>query len=213
MLVFIDDILIYSKGWKAHMEQLEEVLKLLDQHQLVANRKKCSFGQRTIEYLGHLIHEKGVAVDPSKVQSVLKWPIPRNVKGVRGFLGLTGYYRKFIRDYGKIAKPLTELTKKDNFKWSPSAQQAFEELKEKLTTAPVLSLPDFSKGFVIECDASGVGIGAILMQDKRPIAYYSKALGVRNLSKSAYEKELMAVVLANTTLETLPVRKEIHRIY
>ncbi|GAU37757.1 hypothetical protein TSUD_102730 [Trifolium subterraneum] len=147
---------------------------LRNDHKLVANRKKCSFAQKSVEYLGHLITGEGVAVDPNKVVSVIQRPQPRNVKGVRGFLGLTGYYRKFIKDYGKIAKPLTELTKKDNFKWNDSAQLAFEMLKEKLTTAPVLALPDFSKSFVIECDASGV----------------------RNLAKSTYEKELMAVVLA-----------------
>ncbi|MCI07009.1 Ty-3/Gypsy retrotransposon polyprotein, partial [Trifolium medium] len=184
------------KDWNSHMKHLREVLELLRIHSLYANKKKCNFAQKSVEYLGHLVTGEGVAVDPNKVISVLQWPQPKNVKGVRGFLGLTGYYRKFIRDYGKIAKPLTELTKKDNFKWNEQAQLAFEVLKAKLTSAPVLALPDFSKSFVIECDASGTGLGAILMQDKRPVAYFSKALGVRNLTKSAYEKELMAVVLA-----------------
>ncbi|GAU22407.1 hypothetical protein TSUD_122930 [Trifolium subterraneum] len=164
VLVFFDDILIYSKDWRG---------------------VSWSFNFRG-----------GSAVDPGKVGSVLQWPQPKNVKGVRGFLGLTGYYRKFIRDYGKIARPLTNLTKNDGFKWGKEAQKAFDELKRRLTTAPVLALPDFSKTFLIECDASGEGIGAILMQEKKPIAYYSKALGMRNLTKSAYEKELMAVVLA-----------------
>jgi hypothetical protein len=196
VLVFFDDILVYSQDWSSHMSHLESVLEVLETHGLVANRKKCQFGQQSIDYLGHIISVDGVAVDPSKIDSVQKWPTPKNVKGVRGFLGLTGYYRKFIQNYGKIAKPLTELTKKDSFKWSTEAQEAFEMLKTRLTTAPVLALLDFTKESTIECDASGQGLGAILMQNKRPIAYYSKALGVRNLTKSEYEKELMAVVLA-----------------
>lgn len=196
VLVFFDDILVYSQDWKTHMEHVEEVLRIMQTHGLVANKKKCYFGQETVEYLGHLISKEGVAVDPSKVVSVTRWPIPKNVKGVRGFLGLTDYYRKFIKDYGKIAKPLTELTKKDAFMWNEKTQDAFDQLKRRLTTSPVLALPDFNKEFVIECDASGGGIGAILMQDRKLVAYYSKALGVRNLTKSAYEKELMAVVLA-----------------
>jgi hypothetical protein len=196
VLVFFDDILVYSQNWRAHMWHLETVLKVLKTHGLVANQKKCQFGQQSVDYLGHVISMKGVAVDPSKVESVKRWPVPKNVKGVRGFLGLTGYYRKFIQDYGKVARPLTEFTKKDSFKWTKESQAAFDILKEKLTTAPILTLPDFTKEFTIECDASGQGIGAILMQEKKPIAYFSKALGVRNLTKSAYEKELMAVVLA-----------------
>ncbi|PNX85959.1 retrotransposon-related protein, partial [Trifolium pratense] len=172
VLVFFDDILVYSESWQEHVMHLEQVLLILQKHGLVANKKKCQFGQQSIEYLGHLINGTGVAVDPNKVVSVTNWPIPKNVKGVRGFLGLAGYYRKFIRNYGKIAKPLTELTKKDAFVWSDEAYKAFESLKKSLTTAPVLALPDFSKEFIIECDASGGGIGAILMQSKRPIAYF-----------------------------------------
>jgi hypothetical protein len=134
-------------------------------------------------------------VDPAKIQCVLDWPEPKNVKGVRGFLGLTGYYRKFVKDYGKIAKPLTELTKKDNFLWGPEAKEAFNKLKLIMTTPPVLMLPNFSLPFEIECDAAGRGIGAVLMQKKQPIAYFSKALSDGNLAKSVYEKELMALVL------------------
>lgn len=196
VLVFFDDILVYNKGWDEHLGHLEEILQVLQNHGFVANRKKCVFGSRQIEYLGHIISEKGVAVDPAKIKSIIDWPVPRNVKGVRGFLGLTGYYRKFIAGYGKIAKPLTELTKKEGFHWGPEALKAFEELKLVMVTSPVLTLPDFSQPFEIECDASGRGIGAVLMQKRRPIAYFSKGLSKNNLSKSAYEKELMALVLA-----------------
>lgn len=196
ILVFFDDILVYSGNWEEHLKLLENVLNVLRTHSLFANREKCSFGQEKVEYLGHIISSQGVAVDPAKVSSVLEWPVPKNVKGVRGFLGLTGYYRKFIKDYGKIVKPLTELTKKDEFGWNTKAQEAFEALKRKITTAPVLQLPNFDEEFSLECDASGTGIGAILMQRKKPVAYYSKALSSRNLTKSAYERELMAVALA-----------------
>nr|KYP56033.1 Transposon Ty3-I Gag-Pol polyprotein [Cajanus cajan] len=196
VLVFFDDILIYNASWEEHLAQVRTVLEILRQHKLYANREKCSFAQESVEYLGHVISVQGVEVDPAKVKSVGEWPVPKNVKGERGFLGLTGYYRKFIRNYGKIAKPLTELTKKEGFMWNERAQQAFEELKQKITTAPILALPNFEKEFELECDASGVGIGAILMQERMPVAFFSKALSSRNLAKSAYEKELMAVALS-----------------
>ena len=127
---------------------------------------------------------------------MVDWPIPKSLKALRGFLGLTGYYRKFIKGYGQIASPLTSLLKNDAFLWSDKAEKAFEELKAAVSQPPVLALPDFSKTFVIECDASGFGMGAVLMQDGRPLAYYSQDLKGKNLFLSTYEKELLALVLS-----------------
>lgn len=156
-------------------------------------------GQSQVEYLGHIVSSSGVQMDPSKVGAILQWPTPTSLRGLRGFLGLTGYYRRFIRDYGKIAAPLTALLKKEGQKcweWTTKAEDAFQALKKALTSAPVLRMPDFSMPFEIECDASGRGLGAVLMQDRQPVAYFSKGLSGRIISKSAYEKELMALVLA-----------------
>ncbi|KAF5769419.1 putative nucleotidyltransferase, Ribonuclease H [Helianthus annuus] len=196
VVIFFDDILVHSPTWDAHIADLTEVFQILLLHNFKANPDKCSFGQPSIDYLGHVITGQGVSMDPSKVAAVVNWPIPTTLKALRGFLGLTGYYRKFVKNYGSIARPLTDLTKKDAFLWTPVAQTAFEQLKQALVSAPVLALPDFSIPFVVECDASGCGIGAVLMQHKKPIAYFSKALSDRNVSKSAYERELMALVLA-----------------
>lgn len=137
-----------------------------------------------------------MAVDPNKINDMLDWPIPKDVKGLRGFLELTGYYRKFVKNYGKIAWPLTQQLKKDFFKWDEGAQSAFEQLKQGMTSIPVLAVPDFEKTFIVETDASGKGIGAVLMQGGRPVAYMSQAISDRAQNKSVYERELMAVVLA-----------------
>lgn len=145
--------------------------------------------------MGHIISGERVAVDPAKVRCILDWPEPKNVNKVCGFLGLTGYYRKFIKDYGKVAKPLTELTKKDNFAWGTEANAAFQLMKIIMTSPPVLVLPNFSLPFEVECDKAGRGIGAVLMQQRKPVAFFSKALSQGNLAKSVYEKELMALVL------------------
>lgn len=196
MLVFFDDILVYSGTWRDHVEQLQKVLQLLEQHKWVANRRKCEFGRQWIQYLGHQISEKGVKMDKEKIKVVLEWEEPRTVKALRGLLGLTGYYRRFVKDYGKVAKPLTELLKRGRFERNDQAKAAMEKLKAAITSAPVLALPDFEQTFHIECDASGAGVGAVLMQGGKPIAYFSKALSEGSLSKSIYEKELMALVLA-----------------
>ena len=165
--------MVYSGSMDQHIHHLSCVLEVLENNQLVANRKKCVIGKLEIEYLGHVISHLGVSADEKKVQAMLEWPTPRSVKELRGFLGLTGYYRRFVKDYGRLAKPLTEKIKKNNFSWGEDEEQAFQQLKAKMVDIPVLALPDFSRPFVVEADASGQGMGVVLMQDQWPIAYFS----------------------------------------
>jgi hypothetical protein len=196
VLVFFDDILIYSKSWEDHVRHVDKVLQLLKEQQLYAKPSKCFFGVKEVEYLGHIVSHEGVKVDPNKIKAMMDWPIPKTLKNLRGFLGLTGYYRKFVRNYGRIATPLTTLTKKDAFSWTPEATKAFEQLKEVMCKAPVLTTPDFTKTFIVECDASGNGIGAVLMQEGRPLAFESRPLKGKDLHKPIYEKEMMAILHA-----------------
>lgn len=196
VLVFFDDILIYSKTLQQHEEHLQVILQTLFSNSYYANPKKCSFGHSSIHFLGHQISHEGVSVDNEKVAAVMNWPQPKSVKELRGFLGLTGYYRRFVQNYGIIARPLTDLTKKDAFQWNPQAEAAFQQLKKILTTVPVLRLPNFALPFIIECDASSAGVGAILLQNEHPVAYYSKGFSFSNRYKSTYERELLALVLA-----------------
>ena len=196
ILVFFDDILVYSKSWNDHLSHLQIVFDILSINQLFVKESKCQFGVTQVTYLGHIISEKGVSVDPEKIQAVVTWPKPTTARAVRGFLGLAGYYRKFISHFGGIAASLTKILTKDQFKWSSEAEEAFHKLKEVLTNLLTLRLPDFTQRFVIECDASGTGIGAVLTQYNHPVAYFSEALKGSTLALSTYEKEMLAVVKA-----------------
>lgn len=174
VLVFFDDILVYSSDLQSHLNHLDCVLRTLQQADFRLKASKCIFGQRRIEYLGHFVSRRGVEPDSSKIQAMLHWPPPTTTKALRGFLGLIGFYRCFVKNYAQIAAPLTHLLKKDQFVWTLETQQAFEALKSAMTTTPVLALPDFSIPFTVETDASGSGMGVVLMQRGHPLAFFSK---------------------------------------
>nr|ADB85290.1 putative retrotransposon protein [Phyllostachys edulis] len=163
---------------------------------LFAKRSKCVFGQPQVEYLGHIIKDNGVATDPVKVEAIRNWPEPQNITQLRSFLGLAGYYRRFIQGYGIICKPLFAALKKNGFVWESKQQEAFMHVKTTMSSAPVLTLPDYSQRFTLEADASGYGIGAVLMQGGRPISFMSKAIGPKAAALSTYDKEALAILEA-----------------
>jgi hypothetical protein len=193
VLVFFDDILIYSNSMALHKQHLTTVLHTLRTHNLKAKMSKCSFGQPRVEYLGHIISGQGVATDPTKILDIVKWKTPKTLKKLRGFLGLTGYYRRFIQGYATICQPLYLALKKENFQWGPSQQEAFDKLKVIMSTPPVLSLPNFLEPFTLETDACATGLGVVLMQQGRPLAFFSKSLGPKTRALSIYEKEALAI--------------------
>ena len=195
VVVYFDDILIYSKSLEEHVEHVKQVLSILRSEKLFANLPKCTFAKDKLVFLGFVVSSKGIEVDDSKVEAILNWPTPTSVGQIRSFHGLAGFYRRFVKDFSTIACPLNELTKKNvPFVWGKAQQLAFDELKKRLTQAPLLVLPDFSKTFEIECDASGIGIGGVLMQNGRPVAYHSEKLDGARLNYPIYDKELYALV-------------------
>ncbi|KAI3762610.1 hypothetical protein L1987_53047 [Smallanthus sonchifolius] len=197
VIVFIDDILIYSRTKEEHEHHLKLILELLRNEKLYAKFSKCEFWIREVHFLGHVINKNGIHVDPSKIESIKNWEAPRTPTEVRQFLGLAGYYSRFIGNFSKIALPLTTLTQKDkNFDWTNKQELAFQLLKQNLYSAPILSLPEGTDNFIVYCDASHQGLGCVLMQKEKVIAYASRQLKVHEKNYTTHDLELGAVVFA-----------------
>ncbi|KAL0551864.1 hypothetical protein IC582_010953 [Cucumis melo] len=197
VIVFIDDILIYSKTEAEHEEHLRMVLQTLRDNKLYAKFSKCEFWLKQVSFLGHVVSKAGVSVDPAKIEAVTGWTRPSTVSEVRSFLGLAGYYRRFVENFSRIATPLTQLTRKGvPFVWSKACEDSFQNLKQKLVTAPVLTVPDGSGSYVIYSDASKKGLGCVLMQQGKVVAYASRQLKSHEQNYPTHDLELAAVVFA-----------------
>jgi Reverse transcriptase (RNA-dependent DNA polymerase)/RNase H-like domain found in reverse transcriptase len=165
IVVYFDDILVYSTGAIEHLEHLCQVFEVLAEHKLYINLKKCEFLTSSLVFLGYVVSTEGIHVDPSKIDVILSWPTPANIHDIRSFHGPASFYRRFIRDFSTLVSPITECLKGGVFKWTKEAQTSFQLIKEKMTATPILSLLNFKKIFELECDASGLGISAILNQE------------------------------------------------
>jgi hypothetical protein len=195
MVVYFDDILIYSKSIDEHIDHLHVVFNTLHDAHLFCNLKKCTFCMDQVLFLGYVVTPQGIEVDHAKVEAIHGWPIQKNLSQVWSFLGLAGFYHCFVKDFSTIAAPLNELTKKGMpFSWGTRQENAFNMLKDMLTHATLLQLPDFNKTFELECAASGIGLGGVLLQERKPIAYFSEKLSGPILNYSTYDKELYALV-------------------
>ncbi|GKB60699.1 putative reverse transcriptase domain-containing protein, partial [Tanacetum coccineum] len=193
VIVFIDDILIYSKNKEEHGRHLKTILNLLRSEKLYAKFSKCDFWLDSVQFLGHVIDSNGVHVDPAKIEAIKNWAAPTTPTEVRQFLGLAGYYRRFIKEFSLISKPLTKLTQKNKpYVWGDDEEEAFQTLKLKLCSAPILSLPEGSEDFVVYCDASLKGFGAVLMQREKVIAYASRQLRKNEENYTTHDLELGA---------------------
>jgi hypothetical protein len=197
IVVFINDILVYSRNEEEHEGHLRLVLQKLRDHKLYAKLSKCKIWLKQVAFLGHIVSKGGISVDPSKVQDVLSWKAPTSVSDIQSFLGLAGYYQRYIEGFSKISKPMTELLENDKqFKWTPTCESSFQELKKQLTTAPVLVMLDMEKSFSIYCDASGQGLRCVLMQNGCVVAYASRQLRKHEVNYPTHDLELAAVVHA-----------------
>ena len=200
VVVFIDDVMVATETEEGHDEIVEEVLRRLEENNLFVKPEKCVWKVREVRFLGVIIRENGVRMEKEKVQGVIEWPVPKSVKDVQKFLGLANYYRRFVKDFAKIARPLHEMTRKENkWNWGERQQKTFEELKEKFTTEPVLVTPDLDKEMRVEVDASDFAMGGVLSmkcEDEkwRPVAYISKSLNEAGRNYEIHDKEMLAII-------------------
>jgi hypothetical protein len=196
VVVYIDDILIYSGSLEEHAEHLRKVFQRLKENKLYAKLEKCEFGVTEVDFLGHKITQEGLKMDDHKVKAIVDWEPPKSVPALRSFLGLASYYRKFIKNFAKIAAPLTNLLKKSavTYEWEEACDKAFEALKGILVKASVLKLPDFDKDFEIHSDASDFAIGGVLVQEGRLVAFESKKLSETERRWPTHEKEMWVVI-------------------
>jgi hypothetical protein len=200
VVVFIDDILIYSQSEEEHVDHLKTVLQRLREHRLYAKLSKCEFWIDEVMFLGHIINKDGLVVDSNKVADILNWKAPTDARGIKSFIGMAEHYQRSIEGFSKISRQMTALlANKVEFKWTQKCQEAFEALKEKLTTTPVLVLPDVHKLFLVYCDACYTGLGCVLMQEGRVVAYSSRQLKVHEKNYPIHDLELAAVVHALKT--------------
>ena len=196
VIIFIDDILVYSRNKEDHEKHLRAVLGRLREQKLFAKLSKCSFWQKSIGFLGHIVSDQGVSVDPEKVQTIRDWPQPRNATEVRSFLGLAGYYRKYVKGFASLAQPMTRLTGKDvKFTWNEGCEKCFSALKDMLTNAPILVLPEGDQPYVVYTDASITGLGCVLKHGK-VIAYASRQLEKHEGNYPIHDLKMAAVVFA-----------------
>jgi hypothetical protein len=201
VIVFLDDVLVFSKDLQTHERQMREVLQILREQRLYAKLEKCDLVRKEVEFLGHLVGEKGLTQETGKVQSIKDWKTPTRKSEVRAFLGLAGYYRKFMKGFSEVAGPLTDLTRDEvEFRWGPREEESFVALKKGLESAPTLALPDMEKPFMIHTDASGYALGAVLQQDQgrglQPIAFMSQKFTDRQKEWTVHEQEMLAIVEA-----------------
>jgi hypothetical protein len=200
VVVFIDGILIYSKRNEEHETHLRAILEKLREHKLYAKFSKCEFWLSKVGFLGHIVTKDGIVVDPAKVTAVTEWEPPKNVGEICSFLGLAGYYQRFIENFSKIGKLMTELLKKEKqFEWTKGCENNFQELKKRLVSAPVMCLPDLEKEFQVYCDASHQGLGSVLMQGGKVAAYAFRQLKKHEVNYPTHDLELASVVHALKT--------------